>query len=156
MFKWLSVLLVLFVGCDESIKGLDESGLPDSDDPFYQSCVDRINEFRSTEDLPPLERNLEQEDCASRSAAEDAASNTAHGSFQQCGEWAQNECPGYPSVESTLKNCIQAMWDEKELGDVPFEQNGHYKNMSSTNYTQVACGYYITADSSVWMIQNFY
>ena len=36
-----------------------------------------------------------------------------------------------------------------------FNEHGHAINMSSTNYTNVACGEYITGSGGVWSVQNF-
>jgi hypothetical protein len=45
------------------------------------------------------------------------------------------------------------MWAE---GPGPFDQgHGHYDNMSSTQYTAVACGFYTQPDGSVWATQDF-
>ena len=33
--------------------------------------------------------------------------------------------------------------------------HGHYINMSSTQYTQVACGFYTLSDGQVWATQDF-
>jgi hypothetical protein len=44
------------------------------------------------------------------------------------------------------------MWAE---GPGPFAQHGHYDNMSSTSYTQAACGFTTPSDGSVWATQNF-
>jgi hypothetical protein len=38
----------------------------------------------------------------------------------------------------------------------PYSAHGHYINMTSTSYSQVACGFYVTSDGSVWIVQNFY
>ncbi len=34
-------------------------------------------------------------------------------------------------------------------------KHGHYINMSSTSYTEVACGFYQTSDGSWWAVQDF-
>lgn len=155
-----SLLFILtLISCQEgSNPVLNSSDLYDQvEESHYIACVDRVNELRATENLEPLAREQDQELCASQSAQKDSQTGEAHGAFGECGERAQNECPGYPSVETTLANCIDAMWAEKELGpDVPFAQNGHYLNMTSPKYSKISCGFYITEDSKVWMIQNFY
>lgn len=38
----------------------------------------------------------------------------------------------------------------------PFSKHGHYLNMTSLKYTSVACGFFVTGDGRVWMVQNFY
>jgi hypothetical protein len=61
---------------------------------------------------------------------------------------AQNECPGYGSVASTLGGCIDAMWAEGPGG-------GHYDNMVSGS-DFMACGFYTTPAGKVWMVQDFW
>jgi hypothetical protein len=66
---------------------------------------------------------------------------------------AQNECPGWPSIDSTVDRCLQAMWDEGP-GE-PFSEHGHYLNMSNRRFDRVACGFFETASGDVWAVQNF-
>ena len=119
-----------------------------------QMCVDDINAFRATLGLPPYARWNAEEACASDEAAKDAAANQAHSAFGQCGEFAQNECPGWPGPPgSMIGNCLQMMWDE---GPGDFNQgHGHYINMSSTQYTKVACGFTVLGNGKVWATQDF-
>ena len=70
-------------------------GTMGSDGTAEQQCVDIINNYRATLDLPPYARWTDQEACASSEAASDSQSGTAHGAFGMCKESAQNECPGY-------------------------------------------------------------
>ncbi|MBW2262438.1 MAG: hypothetical protein JRG91_10735 [Deltaproteobacteria bacterium] len=131
------------------------AGACSDDDPyasFRKQCVDRINEYRATEGLPPYERWKSGERCADSEARSDSISGIPHGAFPSCGESAQNECPGWPTVESTVTGCLQMMWDEGP-GE-PFSEHGHYINMSSTSYTEVACGFH-EGSSGVWAVQNF-
>jgi hypothetical protein len=69
-----------------------------------------------------------------------------------CGESAQNTCPNWGSEEQVISGCLQAMWDEGP-GE-PFSAHGHYINMSSSNYSKVACGF-SSAGGGVWANQNF-
>jgi hypothetical protein len=119
-----------------------------------QICVDFINQKRSTLGLPPYQRWTAEESCAAGEAQADYIADEAHSAFPSCGEWAQNECPGWPGPpEGMIEGCLQMMWDE---GPGPFDQgHGHYINMSSTQYTRVACGFYVTPNGSVWAIQDF-
>jgi len=121
-------------------------------DSARSACVDRINAFRATESLPPLKRWIEAEDCSDGEAKSDAASGDAHGAFGTCKEWAQNECPGWGSVESTITGCLQSMWDERLK---PGGEQGHYKNMTNAKYTMVACGFAESMTGKVWAVQNF-
>ncbi|NJK32707.1 MAG: CAP domain-containing protein [Deltaproteobacteria bacterium] len=45
------------------------------------------------------------------------------------------------------------MWAEGPGED--FQKHGHYINMSSTQYTMVACGFYETSEGEFWSVQNF-
>jgi hypothetical protein len=132
------------------------AGSGPSGDPYAQArqdCVDRINAFRATEGLPPYERWTSAESCIDGQAESDSISGEAHGAFGDCNENAQNECPGWGSVDDIIQDCLQDMWDEGP--GQPFEEHGHYINMSSTEYTMVACGFFETTDGDIWAIQNF-
>lgn len=118
-----------------------------------QLCVDTINQHRASIGLPPYERWADGEACASDEARSDGETNTPHGAFPSCGEWAQNECPGWPGpAEQMIVGCLQMMWDE---GPGDGAAHGHYNNMSSQDYTRVACGFHTFPDGSVWAVQNF-
>jgi hypothetical protein len=117
-------------------------------------CVMVINMYRATEALPPLQRWVDAEACSNSEAESDAMTNTPHGAFGQCGEYAQNECPGWPGPpEGMLDGCLAQMWAEGP-GE-PFSEHGHYINMSNPAYTRVACGFYMTGQGSYWSVQNF-
>lgn len=114
-----------------------------------QDCVDSINQFRASIGRPPYARWNDAESCVNGQAQADSQSGTAHSAFGQCGEFAQDECPGWPGPpDSMIGDCMQMMWSEGPGG-------GHYDNMSSSQYTMVACGYYTTSDGSVWATQDF-
>lgn len=121
---------------------------------IQQHCVDKINAYRQTLNLPPYARLQAQETCADGEAKSDGLSNTPHGAFPSCGEFAQNECPGWPSanMQSSLDGCLAQMWAE---GPGPFAQHGHYINMSSTQYTKVFCGFYDLGNGKFWSAQDF-
>ncbi len=79
----------------------------------------------------------------------DSQTKQAHGAFGQCGEFAQNECPGWGgAIETVLEGCLQAMWNEGPGG-------GHYETMRSGQYTEAACGMHQAADGGWWVVQNF-
>lgn len=122
-----------------------------------QDCVARINQLRwECQCLPPLQRWTEGEGCASQHAEYDST-RSAHAGFSDgicaAGGWAQNECPGWNSVEHVVSGCLQAMWDE---GPGPWgPEHGHYINMTNSDYSMVACGFYDTGSDGVWGVQNF-
>jgi hypothetical protein len=119
-----------------------------------QDCVTTINMYRATLGLPPYARWNQEETCAGQQAQKDSQTMTAHSAFGMCGEMAQNECPGWPGPPASMIGpCLQMMWAE---GPGPFNQgHGHYDNMSSTQYTMVACGFYTLTNGSVWATQDF-
>jgi hypothetical protein len=123
-------------------------------DDAAQHCVDVINMYRASIDVPPVQRWVDAEPCSNDEAQSDAMTNTPHGAFGQCGEFAQNECPGWPGpVNQLLDGCLAQMWAEGP-GE-PFSEHGHYINMSNPAYTQVACGFYETNQGTYWAVQNF-
>lgn len=119
-----------------------------------QHCVDVINMYRASIGAPPLQRWVEAEACSDDEAASDAMTGEAHGAFGACGEFAQNECPGWPGPPAQLiDGCLELMWAEGPGDD--FSQHGHYINMSNTAYSMVACGFHETENGSWWAVQNF-
>lgn len=125
-------------------------------DPYEaarQICVDTINMYRATLGLPPYARWTDAESCSDDEAMSDLQSQTPHGAFGMCGEWAQNECPGWPGPpDQSLPDCLAQMWAEGPGQD--FNLHGHYINMSSEQYTRVACGF-AEVNGGWWMVQNF-
>jgi hypothetical protein len=128
-------------------------GSGDPLESYRQKCFDQINTYRATLSLPPYQRWTSAETCADSEAKSDSESGKAHGAFPSCGESAQNECPGYPGLDSTVTTCLAQMWAEGPGAD--FQQHGHFINMSSTSYSKVACGFYQTPGGSVWAVQDF-
>jgi Cysteine-rich secretory protein family len=119
-----------------------------------QLCVDTINMYRATLGLAPYARWTAEETCADGQAQSDSQTGTAHGAFGKCSEFAQNECSGWPNPpDKAITGCLQAMWNEGPGAD--FNTHGHYINMSSTKYTQVACGFYTTSAGKIWAVQDF-
>lgn len=150
---------------------------PPSNDTFNelrQVCVDYINEYRATLNLPALKRATpEQEICSDSGAKKDGDSRRAHSSAGSCGLGAQNTCPGWDvggwsgnaTVEDALKSCLDMMWAE---GPPPvpvrecmsdmfgcFQKHGHYINMTSAQSSVVSCGFYQMQNGSWWMNQDF-
>ena len=142
--------------------GCELERLPSSGDPA-RDCVDRVNQFRTEcACLPALARWSDGEACANEQAEYDS-SREPHAGFRAdvCnGGFAQNECPGWPSVDGVVGDCLQAMWDEgpPPSGDCEgqcFQDHGHFINMSSEGYSAVACGFFEKGDGDLWAVQNF-
>lgn len=142
-FAFLPFCFLLTAGC---------GGGTDPYEAERQACVDRINEFRATEGLPPLERWTEQEECVDKQSKNDSTDGP-HANFGDCDESAQNTCPGWNDMDSVLDGCLQSMWDEGP-GE-PYSEHGHYLNMSNTAYAKVACGFYEMPDGKIWHNHNF-
>ena len=119
-----------------------------------EDCVKIINQYRASIGLAPYQRWTDAEACTDDEARRDAEANQPHGSFGSCGERAQNTCPGWPGTpESMIGSCLAAMWAEGPGSD--FSKHGHYINMSSTSYTKVGCGFYVTPQGRIWTVQDF-
>jgi hypothetical protein len=143
------------------LAGCRPAVLPSTGDPA-QDCVNRINQFRrECQCLPPLQRWTDGEACADRQAMIDHQTMTAHNGFRMgvCSSGGgQNECPGWlgwGSVESTISGCLQQMWDEGPGDFYGPPPHGHYINMSSTRFSRVACGYFISGGGATTAVQNF-
>jgi hypothetical protein len=162
------VVTLLIVSCNADTKGVSvvglessSSGIPslpilDGSDPFAQEradCVAQINGYRATEGKPPFEAWTEQSACSDLSAEKEYTTGTSHSSFGDCGENAQNLCPGYGSMDRIFSNCLVSMWNEGP-GE-PYSEHGHYINMSNDRYTKVACGFYEDPSGDIWHVQNF-
>jgi hypothetical protein len=117
-------------------------------------CVAKIDSLRATIGLPALTFLPAKDTCSDDEARNDCITGVAHGAFGQCGEMAQNECPGYGSTGSIVDGCLTAMWDEGP--GQPYSQHGHYINMTNTAYTKVSVGFYAASSGSVWAVFNFY
>jgi uncharacterized protein YkwD len=130
-----------------------ENPTGDPDEGATQLCVDEINMYRATLGLPALARWTDAEACSDSEAQQDGQSGTPHGAFGQCGESAQNECPGWPGPpEAMIADCLALMWAEGPGED--FNMHGHYINMSNPAYTKVACGF-AEVNGEIWAVQNF-
>ena len=134
--------------------------------------MDKINEYRATENLGPLTLAPEEKQtCTDNQAAADMESNKAHGHFGDCGEMAQNSGPNFNT--SWRKTAVEVsdaylkmMWeDEKALvtsgerdpkKDEDYPYIGHYLNMKG-NYKTVACGISLSDDGKKgWFNVNFF
>jgi len=164
-------LAVTLVGCsDDSSSGT--SVVAGMDEPNWrEQCLEIINQYRATENLKPIALADEaSQECADKQAADDLASNKAHGHFKACGEWAQNSGPNASmSNDRTAADVaayyLEMMWNEKKLvesgerdldKDEDYPYIGHYKNMRG-DYSKVACGIAVSADGTKgWFNVNFY
>lgn len=141
-------------------------------DNWRQACLDKINEYRATENLGPLTLAPEEKQtCTDKQAGDDLAENKAHGHFGDCGEMAQNSGPNFNTswVKTTIEvsdRYLKMMWeDEKALvtsgerdpkKDEDYPYIGHYLNMKG-NYKTVACGIALTEDGKKgWFNVNFF
>ena len=147
-----------------------------SDNAFFnegwrKDCLDKINEYRATENLPPYTlASEEKQNCADKQSADDLESGKAHGHFRECGEFAQNSGPNFSAASrnatAVAESYLEMMWNEKKLvesGEADLDNQedflkiGHYKNMHSSSYTKVACGIALSADGKKgWLNVNFY
>lgn len=78
---------------------------PPGQDAFAQvrqACVDRINAFRATLNLTPLEPWTDNVPCTDQQSQQDATTGVSHGAFGMCNESGQNTCPGYPSADAVI------------------------------------------------------
>ena len=146
---------------------------PFIDEGWRDECLRLANEYRATEGVAPLElADDEKQLCAINQAAADMADNKPHGHFGDCGEWAQNSGPNFPtswrtSATAAVQYYIKMMWeDEKALvtsgqrdpdKKEDYSYIGHYLNMRKASYTKVACGIAISEDGTKgWFNMNFY
>lgn len=121
-------------------------------DQARQSVIDRINAFRQTKGLAPLQRWVEGESCADDQAKNDALSGGMHKNFGACQEAGQMTCPGWNSIESVNSDCLQQMWDE---GPGTGMEHIHYNIMTSETYTKVAVGIFQMSNGKFWIDINF-
>lgn len=148
------VALVSLPGCSDDTDNPPDAPTGAAFPEASSHCVDVINQYRASIGLNAYERWTDAEPCSDGEAKSDSQTGTAHGAFGQCGENAQNECPGWSGApEKMIDGCLEMMWAEGPGAD--FSMHGHYINMSSTDYTKVSCGFFVTADGSVWSVQNF-
>ena len=139
---------------------------------WREDCLAKINEYRATENLDPLTLAPEEKQtCTDNQAADDLASNKAHGHFGDCGEGAQNSGPNFStSWRKTATEATDAflkmMWEDEKALVVSGERDpdkkedysyiGHYLNMKG-NYKTVACGIALTEDGKKgWLNINFF
>jgi uncharacterized protein YkwD len=145
-------------GSGSSSGGATTTGDGGASADLLQHCVDVINTYRATLNVPAYTRSSALEAFAATGAESDSQTGTAHGHFIATSggngiAFAENEVPGWPlaqygSVSAILDQGFQMMWAEGPGG-------GHYENMSSTQYTSAGCGTYTTSDGMVWITTDF-
>lgn len=148
---------------------------------FYQACVDRVNQLRVGEQLPPYARaNADLERCADRDAWVNAETEPHNSQCSLGSLSAQNDATsgGYASIAEMLDVGIQTlMWqNEKKCyeanlkahpGDTagsqcyhdPACQCGHYVNLTDKgggNTKSLACGLYQLPSGDLTFVQDFY
>ncbi len=143
------LVLVALLGCSSKNEaaggGVDRAA---------QLCLDTVNGYRATMKLAPYTLWTDALACSDGEALSDSQSMKAHGAFGTCGEHAQNECPNWPGPpEQLIPKCLAMMWAEGPGSD--FSKHGHYLNMSSASYTQIACGFSNRDGATIWAVQNF-
>lgn len=155
------VALLLGTGCSEGPTSGSPRGLPAvpvASPSLQQACADVVNAYRATLPESPLALWADSAACLARQAWADAAGGVGHAHFGQCGESAQNTCPGWPSGAtdsaqiSTLRRCAQAMWEEGPGAD--FNRHGHYLNMANPAFSRVGCGYHLR-EGRLWINMDF-
>lgn len=139
---------------------------------WREDCLAKINEYRATENLDPLTLAPEEKQtCTDNQAADDLASNKAHGHFGDCGEGAQNSGPNFSTswrktATEVTDAYLKMMWEDEKALVISGERDpdkkedysyiGHYLNMKG-NYKTVACGIALTEDGKKgWLNINFF
>ena len=139
---------------------------------WREDCLAKINEYRATENLDPLTLAPEEKQtCTDNQAADDLASNKAHGHFGDCGEGAQNSGPNFSTswrktATEVTDAFLKMMWEDEKALVTSGERDpdkkedysyiGHYLNMKG-NYKTVACGIALTEDGKKgWLNINFF
>jgi len=128
-------------------------------------CIDKINQLRATENLPPYTRWMSAEACVDQEATKDEQTMMPHGAWisgaYPCNGNAQNECLG--QGVAGIAQCLQQMWDERlqsnctgcdacrgaytpncpncDYYGMQGPECGHYVNMSALWLSQAACGF---------------
>jgi len=152
-------LVFPLLACTQEVGPVQMDSEPDEVAELRQACLDFTNARRAELSLSALTHWDAQASCSDIQAAKDQAGAGPHGSFGDCGESAQNTCPGWPAsadVESqkeSLLGCLQSMWNEGP-GE-PYIDHGHYINMSNSHYTSVVCGFSYQ-NGRLWVNQNFH
>ena len=115
-------------------------------------CVDEINRYRATVDMPALTRSTELESYAAESARIDGLARQPHQHFSQTNGGgiarAENELLSWPNgdIHEIIQRGLGVMWTAGPSGT-------HYKIMVGS-YTQAGCGIFVN-DHDVTIAQDF-
>jgi hypothetical protein len=121
-------------------------------------CVQLVNGYRATVQLPPLAVWTDSVGCLAGQAGKDATADKAHGNFGMCKEAAQNTCPGWvadtsrESLADVVGRCVESMWSEGPGSD--YSKHGHYTNMTNPKYAKLGCAYDFR-QGSLWINMDF-
>lgn len=131
----------------------NNDGVPAS----QRECLKYFNDFRKSIGVPTLKPAPESYiDCANRAAINDAARGYHNSFYSRMCTYARAQCECMKGVHGGgLKNCIDAYISEGPpgtIGQYPQENHGHYKIISSPDFTHVACG----TDNDGFFTHNFY
>ena len=120
-------------------------------------CLDSINSYRSSADLPAYQEWPEGEQCASRQAALYARGGAPDLDQDAClagRASGQSVCASSAgTLKGTVADCLKNGWNEGPGAD--FQAHGDYLNMSSRQYSSAACGFARGADGSVQTVQLY-
>jgi len=110
-----------------------------------------VNQYRARVGAPALTRRTSSESCVDNQIKLDAVANTFHKNFQLCSEHGQNEGNegGSQPFESRLRDMLAGMWAEGPGG-------GHYNNIVSKRYKELAVGIYVDPGGKLWFANDFY
>lgn len=128
-----------------------------SNDDDLLFCLQLINGYRASINVPPLARDPRLEAFALEAARIDSESHLPHGHWIATSggdvSYAENEIPLWPlsrygSVQRIIEIGTEAMWGEGPGG-------GHYENIAGDYWTHAGCGIWITSDQRVTVTQEF-
>lgn len=142
-------------GCvHESCAGTCDLGFGGSGpDPFAaarETCFQKTNELRAQAGAPALQHDLTMEPCADQQAKNDGNANSSYGNIPYCTQASQNECAALAGTpESAVAPCLQELFDQGP-GTI------HHDQMIDPARTRVSCGFFVTTEGKVWVVQNLY
>ena len=148
------VLSLVVAGCGggESPTAPSAPSVPHQNERQY--CVDRTNQYRSQVGRAAYRRSTALETYADAAAKHDGTVREPHAYFRMTSgggiAFAENEIIRWSTaggIENTIRDGLALFWSEGSSG-------GHYRNMTSTTYTEMGCGLYIDG-TAVTVVQAF-